>query len=142
MYTWNESLRIGNAMVDDQHKQLFKIAEKVESLLNECRPHSPALNKDTERQQRVLRETIKYLKSYAINHFAAEEAYQRKVGYKGYDEHKKIHDDFAVAVERMEAKVYEENCSDECVNKFLEWFSAWLYNHIMYEDQRIVGNEN
>ena len=140
MYHWNDDLCIGNSEIDDQHKKLFKIAARVEELIDECNSN-PFGKKDTARQQRVLRETIKYLKSYVIEHFSAEEAFQLRIGYKEYKNHKKIHDNFAAEVERMEKKVYEDGCSDECVRNFLNWFSEWLYNHIMQVDQKIIEKE-
>ena len=141
MYRWNDELYIGNSVVDSQHKTLFKIAEKVETLMKDCRP-SGAGTKDTARQKRVLQETIKYLKSYAIEHFAAEEAFQQEIGYERYEAHKKIHDNFIASVEQMEQRIYENDCGDEYVKQFLDWFSAWLYNHIMHEDQRIVKKQS
>ena len=140
MYRWSDALRIGNSEIDHQHKELFRIAEKVEGLLDDCKPHLSG-KKDADREQRILQETIKYLKSYTRKHFAAEEVFQQKIGYAGYEAHRKIHRDFVAAVEQMEEKVYEEECSDESVKNFLDWFSDWLRDHIMREDQRIIEDQ-
>ena len=140
MYHWSDNLCIGDPVIDRQHRELFKVAEKVEALIEDCGPHQTG-TRDTARQQRVLQETIKYLKSYTLEHLATEEAFQREIGYKGYEEHKKIHDGFVETAKRMEQTIYDNDCSSECVSQLLDWVSAWLYNHIMHEDQKILEKE-
>lgn len=141
MHYWNDNLCIGNSEIDHQHKALFKIAEKAEQLMNDCKSYTMS-QKDVEKQQRVLQETIKYLKSYAATHFSAEETFQLEIEYENYEAHKKIHDTFLTELNQMEEEIYKNNFSDESVGKLLDWFSAWLYNHIMREDQKVIGKGN
>ncbi len=140
MHQWSGDLCIGNLEVDCQHKALFSIAQKVDNIIKDCNSH-PYKKNDMERKHRTLIELLKYLKSYAIKHFETEEQFQRDIQYKGYWEHKKIHENFAVKIDQMEQKIFERNCNGECVEDFLDWFSDWLYNHIMREDQKLIDDK-
>lgn len=69
---WNNSLAIGVAEIDDQHKELFS---RFDSLLTAC-------NEGKGRGE-VLR-VLLFLDDYIKSHFAAEERLQLKHDYPGY----------------------------------------------------------
>ena len=79
---WNKRFDIGVDSIDKAHRKLFSIVHKL-SCLNENENNGPW----------ACAEGIKYFKNYAITHFAEEEAYMKSIGYKGYEMHKRLHDD-------------------------------------------------
>ena len=66
-------------------------------------------------------EALKYLKSYAIKHFAEEEAYQLSIGYHGYKMHKKVHDNMRdVVIPALEREVTSQGYSMESMEHLRE----------------------
>lgn len=75
-----------------------------------------------------------------MKHFSEEEAYMRSVGYRGYEEHKRVHDRFRertlVSVRKsLETSGYSRVATE----RFLGVLLGWLTGHTMTEDQEIVG---
>ena len=80
-YQWQDRFSIGVDVIDQAHHRLFLIVQKIMDLYVE-----------RHEDKFACIEGIKYFKAYALKHFAEEEAYMRKIGYPGYQAHKKIHD--------------------------------------------------
>ncbi len=78
---WQERFDIGVDIVDQAHKRLFAIVDKIMELYVE-----------RHESKFACVEGIKYFKAYALKHFAEEEAYMRQIGYPGYPAHKRHHD--------------------------------------------------
>jgi len=128
---WRESLCIGDEVIDEQHRQLFKKAGELLAEVNSTK---------TERKQKCV-EIILFLKDYAIAHFADEEAYQKSIGYKDFDMHKKIHDEFKKDVGHHEQKLIASDFADNDVREFTGMLIAWLLYHVSEADQRIVKTQ-
>lgn len=126
---WNDSYCLGVALIDKQHRELFRAVNRIVSIVDEG---------DADRNQRACMEAIKYLKNYTLMHFQDEEEYQISVNYQNYEAHKQEHDDFREVILGYEARLAEESFSRDAVLDFLEVLCAWLVNHIQQEDQRIV----
>ena len=71
---WDERLNIGIDSIDHAHRKLFSIVRKL-----------TYLSKNENHGQWACAEGIKYFKSYAIEHFANEEAYMQSIGCKNYE---------------------------------------------------------
>jgi hemerythrin-like metal-binding protein len=125
---WRESLCIGVNSIDDQHRELFK---RTEELLREVQA-----NGVTNKQECVS--MILFLKDYAVNHFADEEAYQKLINYKGFAEHKKLHEKFLASVLNHEKKLKESNFAEADVKEFVGTLVAWLLYHVADADQKIA----
>jgi len=129
---WKESYSIGVDFIDQQHKELFK---KVEELLIEIRSNG------LRHKERCI-ETIVFLKEYALNHFADEEAYQLSTGYKEHDSHKKQHEKFVEILLRHEKKMAASDFAEKDVIEFLEMLFKWLSFHVADADKKMKKNEN
>lgn len=126
---WNDRFCIGVDTVDRAHERLFTIVGK---LIN--------LNEDEVKQQHACREGIKYFNSYAMKHFADEEAYMRSINYPGYAIHKSLHDNLRnETLPTLEAELEAQHYSRESVQHFLGICIGWLNCHIMREDYAITG---
>lgn len=125
---WNERYNIGVEEIDRAHQRLFAIVKKL-----------IAFQKDEKKTQWACMEGIKYFKSYAIKHFAQEEAYMKFTQYGGYERHKRIHDDLRdKTLPALERELVETDYSDEAIQHFLGICIGWLSGHIMMEDHAIV----
>lgn len=80
---WQERFNIGVSFIDEEHKKLF-------SILNKLFEYS----KEDEKSQWVCQEGIKYFKDHAMKHFSEEESYMASIHYIGYETHRRLHDNF------------------------------------------------
>jgi len=124
---WQETFCIGMDIIDKQHRELF---QKTEELLNEVRDNS------VKNKEKIV-SMILFLKGYAVNHFADEEAYQLSIGYKGYDEHKKLHEKFVKTVLEHEKKMVDSDFAEKDVKEFTDTLAAWLLYHVIDADKKI-----
>ncbi len=126
---WNKQFNIGVDSIDNAHRKLFSIVQKLTDL-----------SKDEKHGQWACAEGIKYFKSYAIEHFTDEEAYMQSIGYEGYEMHKRLHDDMRYkTLPALEKDLLESNYSHESIHHFLGICLGWLTAHILIEDRAITG---
>ena len=125
---WSSDLETGNEAIDSQHKQLFKLTS---DLVEAC---------ENNRGQEILGETLNFLASYTVQHFADEESLQLEHDFPDYERHKKLHDDFkAKAVELVNQYKQDSNSVDLRlqVNSVIV---RWLLQHIKGEDFKIAAH--
>lgn len=125
-YTWDKNLETGNAMIDQQHKELIR---SMNNLLEAC-------SKGKGRAE--IQSTLDFLSRYISKHFSDEEALQRKYAYPDYENHKKAHEDFKKTVAEMAAEYEQSGTSIVLVAKINSSVSSWLINHINREDAKIA----
>lgn len=66
---WQESMRIDNGAIDDDHRYIFKIVNRFTDARIACA------------DRRHLASIMNELSSYVALHFAREEAFQRQIGF-------------------------------------------------------------
>lgn len=129
-FEWSDEYKIGEKSIDEEHKQLFSVVNRVLRNL---------MDENYEKNERTCVEAIKYLKSYTLKHFADEEAYQRSVRYAGYKTHKKIHDNMRdVVIPALEQEVAFKGYSREALEHLTGALAGWLAAHVLVEDQAIT----
>lgn len=126
---WSDKFNIGVEVVDKAHAKLFRIVKKIIDMA-----------KAGETNPNTYKEGLKYLEAYTMTHFSEEEEYMRSIRYNGYTRHKRIHDNFRdkilISLKRdLESSSY----SQMAVQHFAGVMNNWLAEHIMGEDQAIVG---
>lgn len=133
MIQWNDYYMMGIEDFDNDHKQLFQIAGRIIAMVNRSMD-------DSNTRLHILREGIKYLRSYFDNHALREEAYMRKIGYADYAAHKHLHDEFQQRQLVKYEKILEnDNCTKENILDFVGSGIGWLLEHITTADMAIVG---
>lgn len=126
---WQDRFNIGVEVIDQAHRRLFSIVEKMTDLYVE-----------RHEEKFACVEGIKYFKAYALKHFAEEEAYMREIGYPDYLAHKKLHDKMRYeTLPELERLLYESDFSTEAVQRFIGVCTGWLTGHIIIEDRGIAG---
>lgn len=126
---WKEKYKIGVTEVDNQHKELFN---RVSEFIKTVQSEGP-----WEEKQEKVKETLDFMQEYVIVHFDAEEAYQKKIGYPGYDKHKEAHEKFKGGVYQYADRFEKEGFTQELVQEFAGKLMAWLINHVAAMDQKI-----
>jgi hemerythrin-like metal-binding protein len=124
-YVWDESVKTGHEMIDEQHKQLFTA---VNGLLRACRE-----NKGNDE----LIQSLNFLSDYTIKHFFDEEQVQQKFHYPEYPSHKKMHDAFKATVRDMKVQMIMKGPSEELINEVRAKIGDWLVTHIKGNDIKL-----
>lgn len=128
MYEMKPEYYTGIQFIDEEHKMLFDIANKVYELLtNEFIPD----------KYDYIMEVVDELKDYAKYHFDHEETYMQSVKYKRLLSQKVAHDDFIEKINEYIPEVIDEN-QKESLLELLEFLTTWLVEHIYKQDKQIA----
>ncbi|MDR2825482.1 MAG: hemerythrin family protein [Deltaproteobacteria bacterium] len=125
-YAWDHSLETGNAMIDNQHKQLVVA---LNALLDACRDG---------KGQEELERTMEFLNGYTIKHFGDEEKLQKQHNYPEFDGHKLLHSDFKRVVGKLTKQLKEEGPSDMLTSELYASVGDWLVHHIKGDDFKLA----
>ncbi|MGJ4849830.1 bacteriohemerythrin [Bacillota bacterium Meth-B3] len=126
---WKESYQIGVDSIDTQHKALFEMVEKLMNIVG-------GEQWDEARAESVR--AVAFLKGYVVNHFADEEAYQLKIGYKDREAHRRIHQGFVRTVLEAERRMAESDFAQPVLKQFVGTLTTWLIYHVAGEDRKYV----
>ena len=119
---WNENFSVGVRKIDEQHKKLIKMINKLIET-NKTKVYSE-----------TIYDTLVKMTKYADYHFQTEEQYMIEYDYPDYSSHKEQHIEFrkktvAFAVDTMK---YKEALPIE----ILSYLQNWLINHILTSDMK------
>jgi len=125
---WSKSFETGNELVDEQHKEIFRLVQQV-------------LDADAFANRKAQIETaLDFLSGYAVRHFASEEALMAESNYPAFEEHKAQHDSFVKEVVAFMERVKTEGGTisiSETINNFV---IEWLKEHIMDRDKAMADH--
>jgi hemerythrin len=128
MFVWKNEFEIGIKIIDDQHKELFRIANSAYELLND--------EYVVDKFNKIM-DLIEKLRDYCEYHFQCEENYQLEIGYKKYFSHKVEHDDFIKRFKNIENEQIDKN-QEKFIEDLLVFFVEWITNHILQKDKTIA----
>lgn len=117
----------GIALIDDEHKELFRIIGEVQRVINE-----EYLSDKYDEIVHLLEE----LKEYTKFHFSDEEAYMQSIRYEGLPAQKRAHDAFIARLENISFEHVDDH-QQETLEEMLEFLTEWLINHILNSDKKI-----
>jgi len=119
---WDDSLAIGVAEIDDQHRRIF---DNFNAFSVACTEGHGA---------EKLNELFWFLGSYIAIHFAEEERLMQKVGFPDYPNHHKLHSAFTSQVDVLMERFIESGPSHEIAGTVGETIKNWLIEHISLTD--------
>ncbi|MBT4838942.1 MAG: hemerythrin family protein [Methylococcales bacterium] len=124
MIVWRDNLLIGIDKLDNQHKQLVALINKLEE--------SDAKSKNVVDVIKVFIQ----LEEYVHFHFTDEENVMEKLNYPELNKQQQMHQDFCVKLEKF--KLEFSDGAIEGTHKGLWLFlNNWFINHICKEDKKI-----
>lgn len=128
---WDDQLKIGNQMIDDDHGKILKIYNNLVDI-------SQGIGYFDEFARVLSDMTI-----YALQHFEKEEAYMKQFNYPKLEQHIEIHRNYIykVAMFNVNYRVATE------VDEVLEFIKNWWFGHIQgadmeYEKYRLENHNN
>jgi hemerythrin len=124
LFTWSDKYSIGNAEIDNQHKKLFDIINRLFDI---------SLGRN---EVATVEAVMDDLVSYTDYHFKFEELHMRDVGYKDINKHIVEHNFFTNEI--MFAKRRQIQDKSNIDNKLIEFLCTWLIQHVTEEDRKYV----
>ncbi len=121
---WNDELSMGVSEIDDQHKELIRIAN---GLIN-------AVNKGAD--TRVLNNVITKLRAYTVFHFNSEEQLMHDHRYPRRGEHEADHNRLKKDVKEFQRTLYKKR--DLTPHAVLDFLKVWLLKHILSADRELA----
>ncbi len=122
---WRESLAIGVAEIDSQHKQLLSHFDR---LLKAC---------ETGKGMDELKVLLGFLDGYVIKHFSDEERIQRLNKYPEYEAHKREHGTFIDQLFALKQEISSEGVALHHVIETNNLLLKWLIHHISTIDVQL-----
>lgn len=119
MLEWKPEYNVGDAFIDAQHQQLFRIAREVLAAEN----------------QEILSRAVIQLFRYTREHFAAEEQLMERRGYAGVHAHKQLHEALIEKLSHVAAVVNQPGAENQ--DEVVRVMRDWVLNHILECDTRI-----
>ncbi len=127
MYLFKDEYKTGIESIDNEHRQLFEIADRAyEVMTNEFIPD----------KYDYIVEILNNLKEYATIHFRNEEEYMVSIGYKKLFTQKMEHNAFVEKLARYDLDTVDEN-QKEVILELLDFLNDWLVDHILESDKQI-----
>ncbi len=121
---WDESYSLGIKRIDEQHKKLINILNKLVHAMNEKKAND------------VLEGILKELTDYTVYHFQTEERYFDEFGYELADEHKQEHKDFT---NKVSSFVEEFKSGNALLSiKVLKSINELVRNHLKDTDRKYI----
>ncbi len=118
--TWTEDFSVGVVMLDEQHKQLVQMINRLIS------------NPDTTTRSETVSDLLTDMTKYAQQHFATEEKLMRQHAYPHFEEHIAQHRAFREkTVDFCSATMLDVVIVPEAL---LHYLREWLVEHILKTD--------
>jgi hemerythrin len=111
---WRDGFKIGITQVDEEHRHLFTLVK--------------ALTLDSVDQ------TVEELLDYVVTHFSNEQEMMEKSHYPAFEQHLKLHEEFASQVGDFLGN--GAAWSEDRVQELRRFLNKWLIGHIMTHDLR------
>ena len=126
---WDESLAVGNEIIDRQHQQLFNIATQLETLFEEY-------TETDYNYDEIIRILVK-LHLYTMKHFEAEEKILEAIKFPGLEKHKKEHQQFINFLNRVKTEEIE-NDRYQTLLDLLAFVVNWIMSHVKGTDSAYI----
>lgn len=120
---WKDEYRLGDAEIDQQHQELFEIAERL------CEHAEDAPSVD-------LIEELARLMTYACTHLYTEEAFMKRIGYPGLEGHRQAHAALQRQMMELADRVQAQGTA-ACGAAAANLVRTWVHDHVLNEDMRI-----
>lgn len=127
---WNEKLTLGIEIVDEQHYEFLKRANKF------------IIKYLAEKKEEAVKEELEYLQDYLQYHFQTEETFQYESIYPDYLKHQAEHKQLIFRVKEMTIKLLDMENREMIMKDFADFIQDWVINHILTSDLKFANYYN
>jgi hemerythrin len=125
MIPWLPQYEVNVSDIDMQHRELFRMMNELLDATWDGK------GKD------FIKEALKFMAKYTVDHFATEEAYMRQHTFPGYIEHKQAHDTLTAQVVDFVKTCEEKGVTTETLVAVVLGLGNWTKEHIRGMDQEL-----
>ncbi|CCQ74737.1 bacteriohemerythrin [Magnetospira sp. QH-2] len=126
MIVWNDKMSVGVETLDNDHKILIDLLNRVHSVAGE----------GGGGDQGVLAKTLDELLDYVRYHFEAEERLMKLADYPNIEAHQELHKTMGAKVAEKHAELVESGLDEKGSLELMNFLSDWLIRHILREDMK------
>lgn len=119
---WKSCYSLGNNKIDNQHKELFNIANELLEI------------SDPQHDKVKMKVVLHRLGEYVKKHFKDEEKLMQEIAYPKFEEHEKIHQEI---IQEINSVIRDSHNLVELSLRLHGLINAWLMEHIIDEDLQI-----
>ena len=123
---WDESYNTNVLVIDNDHKKLFELTNKLEELSEDEVPKAHLINNQIER-----------LLDYTVYHFDREKGLMTKHDIAPLNQHIDDHDEF-VGVAKEAYANWKRRGDVEDLKSLVRYLWNWLVEHIMESDMELA----
>lgn len=123
--TWNADLSVGIEEIDEQHKVLVELINRMHEAIHERHGSD------------VVEGILAELAEYTRIHFAVEESLMRLLNFPGYEEHRELHEELIQQMVDLQKKIADGKHAIGF--ELMHFLKVWLSKHIMEEDMQYSG---
>ncbi len=124
---WKDSLSIGVAHIDSQHRELIERFAKLQDAA------------EGGKGMEELGNLMNFLEEYALSHFKDEEALQILHNYPAFEAHRSEHAYFIKQLDILKQHLNSDGESLQLVAETGTVLTRWLLNHICNIDMELGG---
>jgi hemerythrin len=122
---WRDDYSVGHALIDDQHRELFRRINIFGNALWEGEA------KD------LLQTHLRFLAEYVVSHFQTEERLMEESQFGNYAGHKREHDAFVGEVSDVLGRIAETGLDSSTAILVFERSCNWTKDHVRGMDQEL-----
>jgi len=127
MPTWNASIAVGHALIDEQHQELFRRADDlIEAMLK-------------GRAAAEMKQLLVFLRDYCRDHFGTEERLMVSKIYPAIEQHRLAHREFERRLQEIEQDMAARGATAQVVLTTKDLIRGWLVNHIGSVDAKLAA---
>jgi hemerythrin len=116
--TWKKEYNIGHEEIDDQHKNIVELINKL----------------DESASPEISTSIISQVNGYVRHHLNYEEELLKTLDYPGFEQHKELHIHYSKEISNLTIKA--TFLDDFAPAQLLEFLKKWWDNHILVEDMK------
>ena len=120
---WNDSLSVGIALIDNQHKTWIEHLNNLASAFD--------MNLGVEH----IAQTLAFLVDYTYHHFDTEEKHMTANHYPGLAAHRRKHSELRTTLKNLVQDFEEEGATPALAEAVDTFLGSWLLNHIEEVDR-------
>lgn len=120
---WNDNLKTGISVIDEQHQELFKMINKLERFIQD---------------KANFLEALIDLQTYSSVHFKTEEDYMNYTNYPDLEHHKKEHELFVKTYMDILKKINEVEKMTDLGQELIYYIETWIEKHYTNEDVKMA----
>lgn len=124
MIRWTTALSVGHAMIDSQHRELF-------------RRHGQLVEAMGRGDVAEIGRLLDFLGNYVVEHFDEEEQLMKTSGYPGAALHVLAHAAFVREYQALRREFHDTGPTAAVTIRAKTWIADWLVSHIARADQAL-----